>query len=71
MTITKRRGHVFSLPIGAITHEGGSPREAPEPGALYALADSIEKYGVLHDPDACFAYIAAFPERQKQLSMFD
>jgi ParB family chromosome partitioning protein len=38
---------VFSLPIGAIIHDSGSAREVPEPGALYALADSIEKYGVL------------------------
>ncbi|MBQ6539689.1 MAG: ParB/RepB/Spo0J family partition protein [Oscillospiraceae bacterium] len=47
MTVTKRRGHVFSLPLDAITAETGSPRNPPEPGALYALADSIEKYGVL------------------------
>ena len=30
-----------------------------------------EKRGVLHDPMACFRYIAALPEQQTQLSLFD
>ena len=30
-----------------------------------------EKRGVLHDPEACFRYIAAWPEKGSQLSLFD
>ena len=30
-----------------------------------------EKHGILHDPDACFRYIAEIPDRQKQMSLFD
>lgn len=30
-----------------------------------------EKHGVLHDPDACFRYIAEIPDRQTQMSLFD
>ena len=30
-----------------------------------------EKHGVIHDPDACFRYIAEIPDRQKQMSLFD
>ena len=30
-----------------------------------------EKRGVLHDPDACFRFIAAWPEEDRQLSLFD
>ena len=33
--------------------------------------DECEKYGVLHDPDACFRFIAQIPEKQVQLSLFD
>ena len=33
--------------------------------------DECEKRGVLHDPDACFHYIAQIPEKQVQLSLFD
>jgi hypothetical protein len=29
-----------------------------------------ERRGVLHDPDACFRYIADLPEREAQLSLF-
>ena len=35
------------------------------------LHDECEKHGVLHDPDACFRYIAQIPERQMQLSLFN
>jgi len=30
-----------------------------------------EKRGVIHDPDACFRYIAQLPEESPQLSLFD
>ncbi len=30
-----------------------------------------EKHGVIHDPDACFRYIAEIPDRQTQMSLFD
>ena len=52
----------------------GGAYEVPSPhcaALMRIFREECEKYGVLHDPDACFAYIAAFPERQKQLSMFD
>ena len=29
------------------------------------------RHGVLHDPDACFRYIAEMPEQQDQMSLFD
>ena len=30
-----------------------------------------EKYGIIHDPDECFAYTSEFPERYEQMSFFD
>ena len=33
--------------------------------------EACEKHGVLHDPDACFRYIAEIEEPQTQLSLFD
>ncbi len=29
-----------------------------------------EKYGIIHDPERCFAYTAEFPEKYEQLSFF-
>ena len=29
-----------------------------------------EQYGILHDPEQCFAYLRSLPERQEQLSLF-
>ncbi len=52
----------------------GNAYEVPSPYAaqLEALFHrECERYHVLHDPDACFRYMAAFPETQRQLSLFD
>jgi len=44
---------------------------SPDQEALMRLFHTeCEKRGVLHDPDACFRYIAAIPEREEQLSLF-
>ena len=32
--------------------------------------ETCEKYGILHDPEACFAYLRDLPERTEQLSLF-
>lgn len=45
---------------------------SPNSAALMRLFHTeCEQRGVLHDPDACFRYIAALPEKQPQLSLFD
>ena len=33
--------------------------------------DTCEKYGILHDNDACFSYLHELPETYEQLSLFD
>ena len=44
---------------------------SPKREALMRLFHAeCERRGVLHDPDACFRYIAALPEREAQLSLF-
>ncbi len=35
------------------------------------LRTECQRYGVLHDPDACFRYIAALPEKSVQISLFE
>ena len=47
MTITKRRGQVFYLPLTAITAKGKTTRQPTDMNALYALAESVKAYGVL------------------------
>ena len=43
---------------------------SPEAGKLMRIFHSAcEKHGVIHDPDACFRYIAEIPEQQ--MSLFD
>lgn len=32
--------------------------------------ETCEKYRLIHDPDECFAFIAEFPDRYEQLSLF-
>ena len=32
--------------------------------------DTCEKYGIIHDPDECFAYMSQLPEKYEQLSLF-
>ncbi|MBQ9249514.1 MAG: radical SAM protein [Oscillospiraceae bacterium] len=39
--------------------------------ALMALFhETCEAHGILHDPEACFRYIADLPQREEQLSLF-
>lgn len=47
MAIMKRYGQVISLPIKAISPDLSKGRQHFEPEAMCALADSIQKYGVL------------------------
>ena len=50
------------------THEVNSPNHR----ALMKLFHAeCEKHGILHDPDACFRYIAEMPGRSMQLSLFE
>ena len=49
-------------------YECSSPRA---PALLRLFHDSCERYGVLHDPEACFRYLAAWPENTGQLSLFE
>ena len=30
----------------------------------------VDAKGILHTPDACFAYLQEFPEKNEQLSLF-
>ena len=40
-------------------------------GTLMArFHEQCERYGILHDPEACFAYLRKFPDRNEQLSLF-
>ena len=51
----------------------GGAYEAASPNAdnlLRIFHEACEKHGVLHDPEACFRYIADLPERNEQLSLF-
>ena len=52
----------------------GSAYEVSSPNRealLRLFHTACERRGVLHDPDACFRYIAAMPERETQLSLFE
>ena len=45
---------------------------SPDRDALMRLFHrECEKHGVLHDPEECFRYIAALPEREIQVSLFE
>ena len=45
---------------------------SPHSDALMGIFHrECEKRGVLHDPEACFRFIAAWPEENRQLSLFD
>ena len=51
----------------------GNAYEAASPNTerlLRLFHAECEKHGVLHEPDDCFRYIAALPERNDQLSLF-
>jgi DNA repair photolyase len=49
-------------------YEVNSPRNRE---LMRMFHTECEKRGVLHDPEACFRYIAAMPEKTVQLSLFD
>ena len=52
----------------------GNAYEASSPNSeslLRIFRSECEERGVLHDPDACFRFIAELPERRDQLSLFD
>ena len=49
-------------------YEAGSPNSE---ALMRIFHGECEKYGVLHDPDACFRFIAEFPAPADQLSLFD
>ena len=40
-------------------------------GLMRLFHAECARHGVLHDPDACFRYIAEIPTRQEQMSLFD
>ncbi len=45
---------------------------SPDHVRLFRLFhEKCEKHGVLHDPEACFRYIAEIPEQHAQYSLFD
>ena len=45
--------------------------ESPNSPALRRLFHGYcEEHGLLHEPDACFAYLSRFPERCAQISLF-
>ena len=45
---------------------------SPDSGRLMRIFHSeCEKHGVIHDPDACFRFIAEIPDEQEQMSLFD
>lgn len=58
-TYRKRFGNVY---------EASSPNRA---ALLRIFHETCARRGVLHDPDDCFRYIAALPEQNGQLSLFD
>ena len=49
-------------------YEVNSPRSA---ALMNLFHTECERRGVLHDPEACFRYLAELPERKEQLSLFD
>jgi DNA repair photolyase len=52
----------------------GNAYEVPSPNSprLMALFHSFcEARGIIHDPGECFAWLAEYPERDVQISMFD
>ena len=49
-------------------YEASSPNRA---ALLRIFHEECARHGVLHDPDDCFRFIAALPEQNGQLSLFD
>ncbi len=55
----RRYGSAYSLP-------------SPRADELMALLRSFcGAHGILCDPDACFSFLEAFPEKERQISLFD
>ena len=52
----------------------GNAYEVPSPNSAALMRlfhDFCEAHGMMHNPDACFAYLSDFPERCVQTSLFD
>ena len=51
----------------------GNAYEVPSPNRDRLMAlfhDFCDAHGIIHDPEACFAFVAEFPEKNEQLRMF-
>ena len=45
--------------------------DSPDAPALSRLFhETCERYGMLHDPDECFRFVADLPEKNPQISLF-
>ena len=54
--------------------EYGNAYELPSPNTKKLMAvflNTCREQGILSTPDACFAYLQEFPEKYRQLSLFD
>ena len=54
--------------------EFGDSYNVPSPDRkelMSILRDTCKNNGIMHDPDECFAYLNEFPEKYKQISLFD
>ena len=52
----------------------GNAYEIPSPRAealMKVFHNKCRQYGIMSRPDECFAYLAEFPDRYRQLSLFD
>ena len=65
--------HFPGLKERYIREFGGAYRvPSPNSRALTTLFRSFcDGHGILHDPDACFAYLGELPDRNPQMSLFD
>ena len=58
-TYIRRYGNAYNVP-------------SPNSGSLMKLFHSFcEERGMLHTPEDCFSYLRAFPEKYRQVSLFD
>ena len=54
--------------------EYGNAYELPSPNTkklMSIFANTCREHNILCTPDACFAYLGEFPEKYRQLSLFD
>ena len=52
----------------------GNAYEVPSPNntaLMRLLHDFCEEHGMLHTPDGCFSFLREFPEKYRQVSLFD